>query len=241
MCTFISKWIIIISIVSIKCFAIFAAVGKRNGFFCNIELKLTRRRVTINTFQRDGVYLCRYYMHSINTQHNCGLAFGRNLYLVWVFTKPNYSNSIRCNIFRLTENMKSNRGMLWMADSVDSRADVVSAGGQVHVWYCVARASTWHVTTGCRANGLVPRDLWSWHARGITSETDTITCKYFNTLQYNKIKSNVFFCVELQYSNFDEVIWNYAIHSCDFVSFKPLKQLRHHSQIPCLPLHFLHK
>ena len=157
-------------------------------FFCNIELKLTRRRVTINTFQRDGVYLCRYYMHSINTQHNCWPVFGRNLYLVWVFTKPNYSNSICCNIFRLTENMKSNRGMLWMADSVDSRADVVSAGGQVHVWYCVARASTWHVATGCRANGLVPRDLGSWHARGITSETDTITCKYFNTLQYNKKK-----------------------------------------------------
>ena len=46
----------------------------------------------------------------------------------------------------LTEDMESDSGVLGMADSVDSGADVVPGGGEVHVGKSVATSATGHVT-----------------------------------------------------------------------------------------------
>ena len=74
----------------------------------------------------------------------------------------------------LTEDMQSDSGVLGMADSVDSGADVVPGGGEVHVGQSVALSSTGHVTSRSRPHGLLPGEAGLGHAAGLAPEADGV-------------------------------------------------------------------
>ena len=72
--------------------------------------------------------------------------------------------------------MERDGGVLRMSDPVDCGADVVPAGGQVHVWDGVARARAGHVAPRSRAHRLLPRHRGLRNSGSVTSETDTFSC-----------------------------------------------------------------
>ena len=74
----------------------------------------------------------------------------------------------------LTEDMESDSGVLGMADSVDSGADVVPGGGEVHVGKSVATSATGHVTSRGRADRLVPGDAGLGDPGGLAPQTDGV-------------------------------------------------------------------
>ena len=75
----------------------------------------------------------------------------------------------------LTEDMESDSGVLGMADSVDSGADVVPGGGEVHVGKSVTTSATGHVTTRGRADRLVPGDAGLGDPGGLAPQTDGVS------------------------------------------------------------------